>query len=73
MSFIVRRKDPPVYEGAKTFWITVGHRDTEEEAKQLKATLKKFSKPGTAFWYGEENKEEKNNGNPYDKGSASVS
>jgi DNA polymerase beta thumb len=26
--FIVRRKDPPVYEGAKTFWITVAKRKT---------------------------------------------
>jgi hypothetical protein len=61
MSFIIRRKDPPVYEGAKTFWITVGHRDTEEEAKKLIATLKKISKKGTAFWQGEERKEESNN------------
>jgi hypothetical protein len=58
MSIIIRRKDPPVYEGAKTFWITVGHRETEEEAKQLIATLKKISKAGTAFWYGEEEKKD---------------
>ena len=60
MSFIVRRKDPPIYEGAKTFWITVGHRATEEEAKQLIATLKKISKKGTAFWYCNENIDEEN-------------
>lgn len=58
MSFIVRRKDPPVYEGAKTFWITVGHRETEEEAKQLIVTLRKISKKGTAFWSGNEEKED---------------
>ena len=57
MSIIIRRKDPPVYESAKTFWITVGHRETEEEAKQLITTLKKISKKGTAFWYGDEEKE----------------
>lgn len=55
--FIVRRKDPPAYDGVKTFWITVGHRDTEEAAKQLITTLKKYSKKGTSFWYGEEEKE----------------
>ena len=58
MSFIIRRKDPPIYEGAKTFWQTVGRRKTEEEAKQLIVTLKKISKKGTAFWYGEEKEEE---------------
>lgn len=54
MAYIVRRKDVPVYEGAKTFWITVGKRNTKSEAKQLIDTLKKISKKGTAFWYGEE-------------------
>ena len=61
MSFIVRRKDPPIYEGAETFWITVGRRDTSGEAEKLVTTLKKISKKGTAFWYGEEKKEEGDN------------
>lgn len=60
MSIIIRRKDPPVYEGAKTFWITVGHRDTFVEADDLIKTLKKISKPGTAYWRGEEQEENNN-------------
>ena len=52
--FIIRRKDVPVYEGAKTFWITVGKRNTEQDEKKLVDTLKRISKKGTGFWYGEE-------------------
>lgn len=61
MSFIIRRKDPPAYEGAKTYWQTVGHRDKPEEAKELIATLKKISKKGTAFWWGDEEKQKESN------------
>lgn len=52
--FIVRRKDPPVYEGAKTFWITVARRKTLKEVQEAKEVFRKISKPGTKFWCGEE-------------------
>ena len=54
MAYIIRRKDIPAYEGAKTFWQTVARRTSEEEAKQLIKTLKAISKKGTAFWFGDE-------------------
>ena len=54
MAFVIRRKDVPVYEGAKTFWQTVAHRKTAKEARENMAALRKFSKTGTRFWYGEE-------------------
>jgi hypothetical protein len=54
VNFVVRRKDPPAYEGAKTFWQTVATRKTLAEANKAKDALKKISKPGTVFWAGEE-------------------
>jgi hypothetical protein len=52
--FIIRRKDPPAYAGAKTWWQTVAHRDTLREAQEAMQTLKRFAKPGTGWWCGEE-------------------
>ena len=60
MTFIVRRKDPPTYPGAKTWWQTVAHRDTREEAEVAKELLKRLAKPGTGWWVGEENQEPEN-------------
>lgn len=57
MAFIIRRKDVPAYEGGRTFWITVGRRETDFEARKLINTLKLISKPGTKFWYGDESNE----------------
>lgn len=36
MSFIVRRKDPPQFVGATTYWITVAHHETREDAEEAK-------------------------------------
>ena len=57
MAFIIRRKDVPAYEGARTFWITVGKREIAFEAMQLIKALKLISKQGTKFWYGDESNE----------------
>jgi len=54
MAFIIRRKDVPIYEGAKTFWQTVAHCKTAKEARENMAALKKFSKAGTGWWCGKE-------------------
>ena len=56
--WIIRRKDPPAWEGAKTFWITVAKRETEQEAKNARDAFKKISKTGTLFWIGEEKENE---------------
>lgn len=53
--FIIRRLDPPHWEGAKQYWQTVARRDTRTEAEEIARVLDRFSKPGTKFWVGEEN------------------
>jgi len=54
MPFIVRRKDPPAYPGAKTYWETLARRTTLEEAKKAMAILKSYTKDNTVWWCGEE-------------------
>lgn len=57
--YIVRRLDPPHFEGSKQYWQTVGRRPLREQAEELAHTLKRFSKPGTRYWVGEETEEPK--------------
>ena len=55
MSFIVRRKDPPAWEGAlQKPWQTVARRGTLKEAQQAMVTLRKLSNSKTGWWCGEE-------------------
>lgn len=62
MTYIVRRKDPPPWEGGpEQKWQTVAHRKTLKEAQQAMKALKAISKPGTAYWCGEETKDEERN------------
>ena len=52
--FIVRRKDPPAYEGVATYWQTVARRKTLSDARAAMSILRGLAKSNVAWWCGEE-------------------